>query len=185
MNIFIMIAIIITNAIAVALIYQFVKRMQKMDKIIFIAASFAINYILVSIVYWLSGLGMDSTITEQSKNYITYLFVPVNVILFVPILAILYNKYKENKIKKNQLQQRYIWIGIIILMILVGEYFYFKSVIHNIKEISETQAEQNAMLNETIQNTILNEVTQNTQENEVSNDVIQGNNEIPYVNKAQ
>ena len=59
MNIFIMLALLLANAIAIILIYQFVKKLPKMNKIIFIAASFAIVYLLVSIIYWISGFGID------------------------------------------------------------------------------------------------------------------------------
>ena len=56
MNIFMVLTILVINVIAVLLVYQFIKTLEKKEKIIFIAVTIAINYILVSIIYWLSSL---------------------------------------------------------------------------------------------------------------------------------
>ena len=83
MNIYLMIIILIANIIGISIIYQFIKKLEKKEKIIFIAVSVAIVYILILIVYWISGFNIDKSIHEQSKDFITYIFVPVNVILFI------------------------------------------------------------------------------------------------------
>ena len=55
MNIYLMIAILLANIIAIAIVYQFIKKIEKKEKLIFIAISVALMYILISIVYWFSG----------------------------------------------------------------------------------------------------------------------------------
>ena len=49
-NIYLTIAIAVANIIAIAITYQIIKKMPKRNKIIFLAISVAIMYILVSIV---------------------------------------------------------------------------------------------------------------------------------------
>lgn len=171
MNIFIMLAIIIANGIALALIYQFVKKMPKKEKIIFIAASFAINYMLILIVYALSGIGMDATINESSKNFITYVFVPVNVILFVPFIAHAYIKVKEKKIKPENFVKRLVAILVIALIVLVMEFFYFRNVQENIQVINQEKEKQEVQ--NTQNNQAINEV-----ENLISNNIEEKNNQI-------
>ena len=68
MDIWMMLAMVAVNAIALFIIYQFVKKMSKMNKIIFIAVSFAINYMLISLVCMLSAWGMEESVIEQSKT---------------------------------------------------------------------------------------------------------------------
>ena len=50
MNLYLMIATIVANAIAIGIVYQFVKRFQNKEKLIIIAVSIAIMYILISFV---------------------------------------------------------------------------------------------------------------------------------------
>ena len=76
------------------LMYQFIKRLPKVEKTIFIGVSFAIAYLLVSIIYWISGVGIDKQINEAAKDFIIYTFVPVNIILLVPFIASKYNKLR-------------------------------------------------------------------------------------------
>ena len=157
MNIFLTLAILVANAIAIILIYQFVKKLEQMDKIIFIAVSVATIYIAVSLIYWISGFGLDSSVNEAAKNFITFLFVPVNVILLIPFVATKYTKYKEKKISKRKFAERVIKVVLVGIVLLTIECIYFKSIKKNIK-----------LINNNIQNT-----TQKTNviENQVNNEI--------------
>ena len=200
MDIWMMLAMLVVNAVALFIIYQFVKKMSKMNKIIFIAISFAVHYILVSLVCLLSGWGMGETVIEQSKTYLTYVFVPVNIILSVPFLAASYQKYQDKRLKPEKLVKRAIAVIVFMIIVLIAEYFYFQSVFENIKDIAANMQEQtqtNAiMTNETeegqtntitneeqvneITNTIANEEETNTVRNELANETA-----VPYVNREE
>ena len=166
MNIYIMLAIILANIIAISIVYQFIKRLDKKEKIIFIAISVAIVYILISITYWISGFGIDEKIHSQCKEFVTYMFVPVNVILFIPFIAFNYIKFKDKKIKQEDLFKKVFVIAIIAVIVLIGEYFYFKNIQNNVKQISQNAEEKQ-------NTTITNEQTNtNNQLNEEINSII-------------
>lgn len=137
MNLYIMIAIVLANVIAISIVYQFIKRLEKKEKILFIAICVAIVYICISIVYWFSGFQIEKAIHESAKNFIIYMFVPVNVILFIPYIAFQYMKLKEKKIKKEVWTKRCMIVIGIAIIILIFEYFYFKNVQQNIVRISQ------------------------------------------------
>ena len=166
MNIFIMLALLLANAIAIILIYQFVKKLPKMNKIIFIAASFAIVYLLVSIIYWISGFGIEKNINEEAKDFIIFAFVPVNVIIFIPFIASKYNKLMLKKIQKEDLIKTVVIVSILAFIVLTIEGFYFKGMKKNIKQVNETltkqtQKEEKEQSDLSTNETITNNVTSN------------------------
>ena len=189
MDIWMMLAMVAVNAIALFIIYQFVKKMSKMNKIIFIAVSFAINYMLISLVCMLSAWGMEESVIEQSKTYLTYLFVPVNIILGIPFLASSYQKYKDKKLKPEILVKRAIAVGIFMIIVLVVEYFYFQSVFENIIDISENMQnnaieDTNLQDDEAVTNEQEKDVRNEEQTNEITN-TITNESVVPYVNKEK
>lgn len=170
MNIFIMLAIAFTNIIAIAIIYQFIKRLPKMDKIIFIIACFAISYITVSIIYWISGFGIDNEVNEAMKSYITYTFVPVNLIILVPFVANKYNKLKLKEIKISEFTKRLVIISIIGIVILTVECCYFKNIKQNISDTQINATLEQSDPKENLEKNYTNEIN-----NEVTNFVITNN----------
>lgn len=181
MNIYIMIAILLINIISIAIVYQFIKKMPKKEKVIFIAISIAIMYILISIIYWISGFGIDDKVHEVSKNFVLYLFVPVNVILFIPYFASQYMKLKTKNIKVQKFANKLSILLLLLLVVLIIECLYFKNIQKNIITIKETQ-DQNTTMNETNnnevenKNEIINEIVSNEIESQNTNEIL--NNEI-------
>lgn len=178
MNIFIMLGIIGANLIAIALIYQFIKKLPKMDKIIFIAACFGIAYALVSITYWISGFGIDSSINSAAKTFVTYLFVPVDLIILGPFLATKYNLWRQNKIKTREFAERVIKVLIVVIIILVCECFYFKSLQNNIVKVRDS-------LNETLENSDVNTEAESTNINEIQTNIIEDTNIVNETNTTE
>lgn len=168
MNIFITLAILFANAIAITLVYQFVKELPKMEKIIFIGVSFAIMYVLVSISYWISGFGIEKNINEGLKNFITYIFVPVNVIILIPFIARKYYKWRQNEIDKESLIKRIIIVSIIGVLILTVETIYIKQIKKNIEAMKPTisldDEPQNEIPSKPMENTVTNEEIQKRKE---------------------
>ena len=64
-------------------------------------------YILTSIVYWFSTRGIEVTeVSERGKDLITFLFVPINGIIMLPLLAKSYNKLKYGNLDKSVFLKR-------------------------------------------------------------------------------
>ena len=176
MNIYFMIAILLANIISIAIVYQFIKKLDKKQKVIFIGISVATMYVLISFVYWISGFGVDKIIHEASKDFITFLFVPINVILIIPFFAFQYMKFKNKQIKIEKLIKVTITLVVLLIMVLVIEYFYFCNIQTNIKYMNDNknkQEVQNVLENEThnkisVNETIVNEfVVNETINNEI------------------
>lgn len=132
MNIFIILGILIANVVAILLTYFFIKPVEKKEKVIFIAIAVAINYIVVSIIYALSSIGIEKVVSDAAKSFVTYMFVPVNMIVLMPIIANTYCNMKLKKLKVNQIKKRFIMIGIISILLIIFELIYFKNIQINI-----------------------------------------------------
>ena len=172
-NIYLTIAIAVANIIAIALTYQIIKKMPKRNKIIFLAISVAIMYILVSIVYWISGFGIEAKIHSALKNFVSYLFVPINVVLFVPYFALQYKKFIHKQLKVEQFSKKLSILVTILIVVLVVEYFYFVNIQKNVKNIQENA--QQTQSNEIQSNEVQNNGTKNNEEqtSENQNSVVQ------------
>ena len=92
---FILLFIFILNVVAIVLTYKFLPDMEKRDRIIFVGVGIAIIYMLTSLVYWISTKNVKiEGVSNMGKNIITFMFVPINSIAVLPIIAKSYNKYK-------------------------------------------------------------------------------------------
>lgn len=142
MILFIYLCILALNAVAIFLMYQFLgTNIEKKEKWIFIAVGIAFMYMLVSFVYWLSTKDIDlSTNSNLASNFITFTFVPVNSILILPFLASSYRYWKEGRLKPEKFRNRIILAVIILLIVLVIEFFYFQDIQNGI--LSLVQANQ-------------------------------------------
>lgn len=172
-NIYLTIAIAVANIIAITITYQIIKKMPKRNKIIFLAISVAIMYILVSIVYWISGFGIEAKIHSALKNFVTYLFVPINVVLFVPYFALQYKKFIHKQLKVEQFSKKLSILVTILIVVLVVEYFYFVNIQKNVKNIQENA--QQTQSNEIQSNEVQNNENKNNEEqtSENQNSVVQ------------
>lgn len=170
MNIYLMIAILLANILGITIVYQFVKKLEKKEKLIFIAISVALMYILISIIYWFSGFGIDEKVHEASKSFVLYLFVPVNVILFIPYFASQYMKLKLKQIKIEKFANKLSILVVLLIVVLVIEYFYFRNIQENINNmqdniitntIKETESKNETSKEMIITNEINNELISN------------------------
>lgn len=169
MNIFITLAILFANAIAIALVYQFIKGLPKMEKIIFIGVSFAIMYVTALISYWISGFGIGKEVNEALKSFIIYIFVPVNVIILIPFVARKYYKWKQNEIDKSDLIKRIVIVSIVGVLVLAVETVYIKEIKRDIEETGksvklEYTPTENSLPVEPMENRTANEEAQAREE---------------------
>lgn len=177
----ILLFIIILNIVSIVLMYYNLGNLSKKEKLIFIAAGTAIMYILTSIVYWISTRSIEITeVSETGKDLIIFLFVPINGIIVLPLLAKSYNRNKIGSLKSNVLRNRGIVLGIVLVILLIIECSYFKNiqeqVVSLIMEQQQTNEEQeNLVTNETAGNTITNTMEDIETMNQTTNEIVQGN----------
>lgn len=166
----IMMFIAILNVVAMALTYYCLEDTEKREKIIFIAVGVAIIYILTSFTYGITTKEIEiRQVSEQCKTIIVSLFVPINSIVVLTMLAKSYRKYKKGRLKKEQLRNRIIILAILLVMLLTLELSYFKGIQNQvIKVIEKNRQELNKESIHT--NTIENNTT-----NEISNEIINTN----------
>ena len=170
----ILVCIIILNIIALALAYYCLSDLEKKDRIIFIAVCVAGIYMLTSFVYWISTKGVAvKAVSDLGKKLITFLFVPINTIAVVPLLAKSYNKYKTGFLAGDKFRNRCIVLAVFLLIILSIECVYFKNVqntvITLIEKNQQSSSSKEELLNNMIENTVVN-AKENNITNVVSND---------------
>ena len=176
LNIYLTIAIVLTNLIAISIVYQFIKKLDKKQILLFVGISVGIMYILVSLVYWLSGFGVEKELHEASKNFIVYLFVPVNVIITIPYFADKYMKLKTNQIKRDKFANKLTILFVVLIITLIIEFIVFKNIQNNIKDILVNTVNEN-LKNEIVDNEqheekLKNSIVENEQyEEDIRNDV--------------
>lgn len=144
--VFIILFILILNIVSIALMYYCLgKEIENKEKLVFIAAGTAIMYLLTLLVYWISTRNIEiSEVSQTGKDLITFLFVPVNGILVLPLFAKSYSKFKNGIIKGNILRNRGIVLGVFLLIVLIIECFYFASIQEQVvKLIRENNQNQN------------------------------------------
>lgn len=172
--------ILILNIVAIALIYYCLSNLDKKERIIFIAVGIAVIYALTSLVYWLSTKNIEiKEVSELGKNLITFLFVPINSIVILPILAKSYNKYKIGRLAPDKLRNRSIVLAVILLIILIIECSYFKDIQNSVVKLIEENnkkkieklEEQQSIANRIIENIIANTEANQNLNNETINTI--------------
>lgn len=191
----ILVFIIVLNIIAIALTYYCLSDLEKKDKVIFIAVCVAIIYMLTTFVYWISTKSVAvKEVSDLGKNLITFLFVPINTLVVVPLFAKSYNKYKTGFLAFDKLRNRGIVLGAILLIILIIECVYFKNVQNTVITLIEKnqQTRQNAnderietnTLENIIENVDGNMLKMNTVNSIVSNSTVNNTNSVSGSSKT-
>lgn len=146
-NLFINIFIILANIVAILLTYySFNKNLDKSKKMLYTMISIGTMYIVILIVYFFSSLGLSKNTSSNAKNMITFTFVPINAMIFLPILIRTFNKGKSKAITTKQLNRRVIIVAVIGIAVLVSEFFYFRNIQKGINKVLE--AKQNELVQE-------------------------------------
>ena len=189
----ILLFILILNIVSMVLIYYCLGDLEKKEKLIFIAAGIAIMYIITTIVYWISTIGIEiNEVSETGKNLIVFLFVPVNSLIILPLLAKSYTKLKFGSLDKKIFFKRGIALSVLLIIAIVFECVYFKNiqeeVVNIIKQnmqIEQRNEDANELLSENVKNMDNNELNYDNNQinlNEVNDN--QDNINIVDVNKT-
>ena len=169
-NIIINLFILAANVVSILLIYHsFDKNIEKTKKLLYTMISMGVVYIIVLITYFFSSIGLAKEVTQKAKDMITFTFVPVNAIIIVPFLLRSFNQRKNKEITTEQLNKRTIIVAIIAIIIVVGEFFYFRNIEKGIIDIANQK--QDAVTND-VENNAENTALSN---NEITNSDITNN----------
>lgn len=174
--IFILLFILILNIVAIVLTYYCLSNVEKKERIIFVAVGIAIMYIITLFVYWISTKNIEiKEVSDIGKNIITFMFVPINSILTLPLIAKSYNKYKIGHLAGDKLRNRIIVLAIPFIIILIIECLYFADIQKDVIELIEknqnesNQIEQNVVENIDDANLTANEIINEVVDNEIVN----------------
>ena len=127
-----------------------------------------VAYIVTRIAFALSTIGLHlENVTQASKDYLVFAFVPVNALLVEPFIIRSYYKAKEKELSQEKFSKRVIAVAIIVVCLVIGEIVAFRNMQENImnsynelvraSEENKTEEDTNTITNE-----ILNEVATNT-----------------------
>ncbi len=119
---------LIIYIIATVMIYHNLYNYNKADKIKIIAIGYIITFLLTLIIcnISLNGTNTNSNYINIVKNTAILLFSPINAIISMPYICNVFNKYKEERINKVQLQRKLLIFAVILVIILVLETGYIK-----------------------------------------------------------
>ena len=174
----ILLFIALANIIAILLVYySFGKNADKSKKLINTMIAVGIVYILVSGIYLFSSLGIPKNQgSGTAKTMITMAFMPVNTIIVVPLMIRSYIGMKNRTVSQRGFKNRVVVMGIIVFILIIAEFIYFRSYQNQINERFEmNQQPQNKIedySNYELENTVINEI------NNEANDISNLNNEI-------
>ena len=172
---------LILNIVKIKLKKYKLKEKKKKEKLVYIVVGTAIIYILTSIVYWISTNKIEITeVSERGKDLITFLFVPINAIIILPLLASSYRKFKDGELDKEILIKRGIILGVILLVFLIIECIYFKNIQQQVVDMLNEQEQHQQQQEQNILNEI-NSNTLNSIETEIVNDTNIITNQINQV----
>ena len=168
-NIFILGGIFVANLIAILAVYFSIsKRTDSKTRLINTMIGIGAAYIVTRLAFALSTIGLNlENVTQVSKDYLVFAFVPVNALIVEPFIIRSYYKTKEKELSQEKFSKRVIAVAIIVVCLVIGEIVAFRNMQVNImnsytqlvKENEEKNSEENT---NTITNEITNEVVTNT-----------------------
>ena len=168
-NIFILGGIFVANLIAILAVYFSIsKRTDSKTRLINTMIGIGAAYIVTRLAFALSTIGLDlENVTQVSKDYLVFAFVPVNALIVEPFIIRSYYKTKEKELSQEKFSKRVIAVAIIVVCLVIGEIVAFRNMQVNImnsytqlvKENEEKNSEENTNI---ITNEITNEVATNT-----------------------
>lgn len=133
---------LVIYVVAGIMIYHNAYNLEQNKKVTLIICGFIVNLIITFIIVSIGVAGINA----YNNNYafivkITpiLIFAPINVIITIPYIANLLNKYKANKIDSNNLKRRIIILAILFIVIAIFEISYIKEfqigLLQNVEKI--------------------------------------------------
>ena len=128
--------IIISIIVAVYLLmiawtWQSLESLEKTKKVAFIVIGIIISYIVTLIIFNISqqGVNYQNEITKHEiKKILVLLFTALNGVIFIPYIAKLFTRVKENEIEDYKLKKKIIILVIIFIICMFFENMYLKDI---------------------------------------------------------
>ena len=163
--------------------YLLVKEKTQMQRIIYVAASFTIMYIIGLLVYVIACIGIDDVNNTYYRTNVVLLIAPINLLATVPLLIKSYKDMKNKKISFNKFSNT-VTVAIVVLLVLcVCEVFAIKLFLKNNSSDKKTKElvvyENNSVDARELLANITNEQSSNTSSNTTNSSLnSQGTNSL-------
>ncbi len=120
---------LIIYIIATIMIYHNVYNFEKTNKIKFIVLGIIVTFIITVIICSISSNGIHSNdnYLATAKNIAILLFSPINLIIALPYIGNVLNKYKEKRINESSLKKRFLILFVIFVIVIIFEIGYIKN----------------------------------------------------------
>ena len=143
--------------------------MDKNKKLLGTMITIGVIYIISSILYFFSSLGLEKSInSDMTKNFLITTFVPVVVLIFAPFLIRSYYSMKGNIITQEKFKKRVTIMFVLFIIAIIMGFFYFRD---NQKDIIRKQknALNNIVSNNVIEESDLNNIEEKNTKNITNN----------------
>ena len=182
MNFFVIFLIFILNAGGIGLVYLMVKEKTQMQRIVYVAASFTIMYLISMIVYVIAGIGMENINKSYYRTNMVLLIAPINMLATVPLLIKSYKDMKKKKINFNKFSNTVTVSLVVLLVLCVCEVFAIKLFLkHNNSEAKTNDViikENRFNAGDILTEELINELENSTDINTISNSNSQEINDL-------
>jgi hypothetical protein len=172
MQTFLGLFMMIANVVAGVLVFFSIDRnWDNRRKIISLAVVFGGMYLIVSILYLLSSIGLNAAkLPSGARNLLVSAFVAVNIIIFIPFIIRSYNKMENKELGQRKFENRLKLAGVIFLIVLLMEFFSIRGTIKNIFEqynalVEKEKTEKSNVITNEINNEEIKNEERNTTEN--------------------
>ncbi len=129
---FIIIAVIFAiYLLLVVWTWQSLQNTYKMKKIVFISMGLVICYIITLLIFNISQNGVDfhnEEIKKQVRSILVLIFTAINGIIFIPFVARIFYRIKENEIERNSVIKKIIFVIVLFTFCVIFESSYLKEV---------------------------------------------------------
>ena len=108
------------------------------QKLTYMFITIIISIIITNIICYISLNGINYENTEKSliaKNTILKIFVPINLLIYFAPIGVFFNKYKDNMIKKENLNKKCIIVTVIFIIILFFETSYIEDFFRGVLNV--------------------------------------------------
>ena len=102
-----------------------------MERIVICVAGILISWLLTSILFKLSSIGIEYgnvEIEQEVSKILVLVFTPINGIIYMPYIAKLMSKYKFDEIQSEELFKKIIILIAITILLFIVEVIYLKNI---------------------------------------------------------
>ena len=133
--------IAVSYFVLIAWTWQSLGIIEKRKKVIFLLIGLAVMYIITLIIFNISKREINYQNHEVQvlvKRILVILFTGLNAIIFIPYIAKIWNRLKENNINQKELNKKIIICAVIFIICILFECGYLKDTQQGIINIYQS-----------------------------------------------